>query len=92
MKIFDKKSGKQIELGSTLLQKRTQSILDMFTTTIANLTQVISETKEQISQRQSEIEAAIAEKSKLEEIAVSNEAIINKIKGIITPEEKSQAL
>lgn len=89
MGIFSKNNEVEpVEIGSTTLQKRTKSVLDLFTTTITSLTQIVTEAKDQARQRQEEIDAATVEKAKLEELAESNEEVINRIKGIVSPKKE----
>lgn len=81
MKLFSKKE----QAGSSILKERSQSVIDMFTTAISGLTQIVSETKDQIQQRQVEIDNAITEKTKLEELVKNNEQIIARISNIVQP-------
>jgi hypothetical protein len=89
MKIFNKEQEVQ-EVGSELLRKRANSVLDVFSQTINSLSQIVTEAKDQAEQRQKEIDAAILEKKNLEQLAASNEKVITKIQSIIEPTDEVQ--
>lgn len=88
MKIFNKEQEVVKEVGSELLRKRSNTVLDVFSQTINNLSQIVTEAKDQAGQRQKEIEAATLEKKNLEQLAESNEKIITKIQAIIEPKDE----
>ena len=88
MKIFNKEQTATTEVGSELLRKRSNSVLDVFSQTINSLTQIVTEAKDQADQRQKEIEAATLEKQNLEQLAASNEKVITKIQAIIGPDNE----
>ena len=89
MKIFNKEQEVQ-EVGSELLRKRSNSVLDVFSQTINSLGQIVTEAKDQAEQRQKEIDAATLEKQNLEQLAESNEKVITKIQAIIEPTNEIQ--
>lgn len=89
MKIFNKEQEVQ-EVGSELLRKRSNSVLDVFSQTINSLGQIVTEAKDQAEQRQKEIDAAMLEKQNLEQLAESNEKVITKIQAIIEPTDEIQ--
>ena len=89
MKIFNKEQEVQ-EVGSELLRKRSNSVLDVFSQTINSLGQIVTEAKDQAEQRQKEIDAAMLEKQNLEQLAESNEKVITKIQAIIEPTNEIQ--
>ena len=89
MKIFNKEQQVQ-EVGSELLRKRSNSVLDVFSQTINSLGQIVTEAKDQAEQRQKEIDAAMLEKKNLEQLAESNEKVITKIQAIIEPTDEIQ--
>jgi len=89
MKIFNKEQEVQ-EVGSELLRKRSNSVLDVFSQTINSLSQIVTEAKDQAEQRQKEIEAATLEKQNLEQLVESNEKVITKIQAIIEPTNEIQ--
>ena len=89
MKIFNKEQEVQ-EVGSELLRKRSNSVLDVFSQTINSLGQIVTEAKDQAEQRQKEIDAATLEKQNLEQLAESNEKVITKIQAIIEPTDEIQ--
>jgi hypothetical protein len=89
MKIFNKEQEVQ-EVGSELLRKRSNSVLDVFSQTINSLGQIVTEAKDQAEQRQKEIDAAMLEKQNLEQLAESNEKVITKIQAIIAPDNEVQ--
>ena len=89
MKIFNKEQEVQ-EVGSELLRKRSNSVLDVFSQTINSLSQIVTEAKDQAEQRQKEIDAAMLEKQNLEQLAESNEKVITKIQSIIEPTNEIQ--
>lgn len=66
-------------ITSTFLQKRTNSILDVFTKTITSLQDVITNAKV----KEEEIKSAQTEKEALEKIAVDNQTIIDKISSLL---------
>jgi hypothetical protein len=82
MKIFNKEQEVQ-EVGSELLRKRSNSVLDVFSQTINSLGQIVAEAKDQAEQRQKEIDAATLEKKNLEQLAASNEQVITKAQASI---------
>lgn len=89
MKIFNKEQEVQ-EVGSELLRKRSNSVLDVFSQTINSLGQIVTEAKDQAEQRQKEIDVAMLEKQNLEQLAKSNENVITKIQAIIEPTNEIQ--
>ena len=89
MKIFNKEQQVQ-EVGSELLRKRSNSVLDVFSQTINSLGQIVTEAKDQAEQRQKKIDAAMLEKKNLEQLAESNEKVITKIQAIIEPTDEIQ--
>lgn len=88
MKIFNKEQEIVKEVGSELLRKRSNSVLDVFSQTINSLSQIVTEAKDQAEQRQKEIDAATLEKKNLEQLAASNAKVITKIQAIIEPENE----
>lgn len=88
MKIFNKEQEVVKEVGSELLRKRSNSVLDVFSQTINSLSQIVTEAKDQAEQRQKEIDAATLEKKNLEQLAASNTKVITKIQAIIEPENE----
>ena len=88
MKIFNKEQEITKEVGSELLRKRSNSVLDVFSQTINSLSQIVTEAKDQAEQRQKEIDAAMLEKKNLEQLAKSNEKVITKIQAIIEPTDE----
>lgn len=68
---------------SSSLQKKTSSILDVFTKTITNLQDVITNAKDQVKVKEEEIKSAQAEKEALEKIAADNQTIIDKISSLL---------
>ena len=88
MKIFNKEQESVKEVGSELLRKRSNSVLDV--QTINSLGQIVTEAKDQAEQRQKEIDAATLEKQNLEQLAASNEKVITKIQAIIEPTDEIQ--
>jgi predicted site-specific integrase-resolvase len=85
MKIFNKTQEITQEVGSELLRKRLNSVLDVFSQTINSLSQIVTEAKDQAEQLQKEIDVAMLEKKNLEQLATSNEQVITKIQAIIEP-------
>lgn len=81
---------KEKESGSSLLGKKSNSVLDVFVQTISSLKQIVAEAVDQAEQCQKEIEAATLEKQNLEQIVASNEQIITKIQAIIEPNHEIQ--
>lgn len=73
----------QKSVTSSSLQKKTNSILDVFTKTITNLQDVITNAKDQVKVKEEEIKSAQAEKEALEKIASDNQTIIDKISSLL---------
>lgn len=73
----------QKPVTSSFLQKRTNSILDVFTKTITSLQDVITNAKDQVKVKEEEIKSAQAEKEALEKIAADNQTIIDKISSLL---------
>lgn len=73
----------QKSVTSSFLQKRTNSILDVFTKTITSLQDVITNAKDQVKVKEEEIKSAQAEKEALEKIAADNQTIIDKISSLL---------
>ena len=88
MKIFNKEQEVVKEVGSELLRKRSNSVLDVFSQTINSLGQIVTEAKDQAEQRQKEIDAATLEKKNLEQLVASNTKVITKIQAIIGPDNE----
>lgn len=68
---------------SSSLQKKTSSILDVFTKTINNLQDIIASAKDQAKVKEDEIKAAQAEKEALEKVASDNQVIIDKLNNLL---------
>lgn len=57
--------------------------MDVFTKTITNLQDVITNAKDQVKVKEEEIKSAQAEKEALEKIAADNQTIIDKISSLL---------
>lgn len=68
---------------SSSLQKKTSSILDVFTKTINSLQDVIASAKDQAKAKEDEIRAAQIEKEALEKIALDNQNVVDKISSFL---------
>jgi hypothetical protein len=90
MKIINRKQESVKEVGSELLRKKSNSVLDVFSQTISSLGQIVAEAKDQAEQRQREIDVAMLEKKNLEQLVASNEKVITKIQSIIEPTDEIQ--
>lgn len=73
----------KISVTSSSLQKKTSSILDVFTKTINSLQDVITSAKDQAKAKEDEIRAAQIEKEALEKIASDNQAVVDKISSFL---------
>ena len=73
----------QKSVTSSSLQKKISSTFDVFTKTITNLQDVITNAKDQVKVKEEEIKSAQAEKEALEKIAADNQAIIDKISSLL---------
>lgn len=70
-------------ITSSSLQKKTSSILDVFTKTISTLQDIIVSAKDQAKVKEDEIKAAQAEKEALEKVASNNQAIVDKLNNLL---------
>lgn len=68
---------------SSSLQKKTSSILDVFTKTITSLQDIITSAKDQAKVKEDEIKAAQVEKEALKKVASDNQAIIDKLNNLL---------
>lgn len=68
---------------SSSLQKKTSSVLDVFTKTINTLQDIIVSAKDQAKVKEDEIKAAQAEKEALEKVASNNQAIVDKLNNLL---------
>lgn len=73
----------ETSITSSSLQKKTSSILDVFTKTISGLQDVIASAKDQAKAKEDEIRAAQIEKEALEKIASDNQAVVDKISSFL---------
>lgn len=71
-------------ITSELLAKKASSVLNIFNKTVNDLTDVINQAKEQVKVKDEEIAAAQAEKESLEKVASDNQAIVDKIKSMLS--------
>lgn len=70
-------------ITSSSLQKKTSSILDVFTKTISNLQDIITSAKDQAKVKEDEIKAAQIEKEALEKVASDNQVIVDKLNNLL---------
>lgn len=68
---------------SSSLQKKTSSVLDVFTKTINTLQDIIVSAKDQAKVKEDEIKAAQAEKEALEKVASNNQVIVDKLNNLL---------
>ena len=71
-------------ITSESLAKKAGSVLNIFSKTVNDLTDVINQAKEQVKVKEEEIIAAQAEKESLEKVASDNQAIVDKLKSMLS--------
>lgn len=71
-------------ITSATLSKKTDSILCVFNKTISGLVEIINSAKEQAKAKEEEIVAAQEEKASLEKLAEDNQAIVDKLKSMLS--------
>lgn len=69
---------------SESLAKKAGSVLNIFNKTVNDLTNVINQAKEQAKVKEEEIATAQAEKESLEKVASDNQAIVDKLKSMLS--------
>ena len=70
-------------ISSGTLSTKANKILNVFKSTIDGLKEVASEARTQAGVKQQEADAALAEKIALEDVAVQNEQILNKLQDLL---------
>lgn len=71
-------------ITSESLAKKAGFVLNIFSKTVNDLTDVINQAKEQVKVKEEEIIAAQAEKESLEKVASDNQAIVDKLKSMLS--------